>query len=112
VTEPVTSVPVGNHAMAWNPTGTFRMGSDRHYREEAPAREVHVDGFSICRTAVTNLDHSSGREFMIVWVLLLVVSGWAWLVGRGCSGGRRVPRSGRVVLFVGTVGVVQAGCRA
>ncbi|MGO4407565.1 SUMF1/EgtB/PvdO family nonheme iron enzyme [Bosea sp. RAF48] len=27
------------------PGGTFRMGSDRHYPEEAPARRVTVDGF-------------------------------------------------------------------
>ncbi|MEX1286795.1 MAG: SUMF1/EgtB/PvdO family nonheme iron enzyme, partial [Acidimicrobiia bacterium] len=30
------------------------MGSDRHYREEAPARRVRVDGFWIDRHAVTN----------------------------------------------------------
>jgi formylglycine-generating enzyme required for sulfatase activity len=34
--------------------GTFRMGSDRHYPEEAPAHRVHVDGFWIDRTPVTN----------------------------------------------------------
>ena len=34
--------------------GTFRMGSDRHYREEAPAHRVTVDGFWIDRTPVTN----------------------------------------------------------
>ena len=28
---------------------TFRMGSDDHYPEEAPAREVAVDGFGIER---------------------------------------------------------------
>jgi formylglycine-generating enzyme len=27
------------------PGGTFRMGSDRHYAEEAPAHNVTVDGF-------------------------------------------------------------------
>ena len=30
------------------------MGSDRHYPEEAPAHHVHVDGFWIDRTPVTN----------------------------------------------------------
>ena len=34
--------------------GTFRMGSDRHYREEAPAHRVTVDGFWIDRAPVTN----------------------------------------------------------
>ncbi len=43
--------------MAWIPSGTFRMGSDRHYPEEGPSREVSVDGFWIDRRQVTN------REF-------------------------------------------------
>ena len=36
------------------PGGTFRMGSDRHYAEEAPSHRVTVDGFWIDRTPVTN----------------------------------------------------------
>src|ERR1700749_3481250 len=36
------------------PGGTFRMGSDRHYPEEAPAHRVTVDPFWIDRTPVTN----------------------------------------------------------
>jgi formylglycine-generating enzyme len=36
------------------PAATFRMGSDEHYPEEAPAHLVQVDGFSISPTAVTN----------------------------------------------------------
>ena len=37
--------------------GTFRMGSDRHYPEEAPAlEEVAVDGFWIDETPITNRD--------------------------------------------------------
>src|SRR6516162_9321121 len=38
------------------PSGTFRMGSDWHYREEAPAHDVTVDGFWIDRAPVTNRD--------------------------------------------------------
>jgi sulfatase modifying factor 1 len=36
------------------PGGTFRMGSDHHYPEEAPSHRVSVDGFWIDRTPVTN----------------------------------------------------------
>jgi formylglycine-generating enzyme required for sulfatase activity len=43
--------------MQWIPGGTFRMGSNGHYPDEAPEREVYVDGFFIDRCAVTN------REF-------------------------------------------------
>src|SRR6188474_3064095 len=40
--------------MLFIPGGTFRMGSDRHYPEEAPAHRVTVDGFWIDHTPVTN----------------------------------------------------------
>jgi formylglycine-generating enzyme len=40
--------------MAWVPGGTFRMGSDKHYPEEAPSHRVTVNGFWIDRTPVTN----------------------------------------------------------
>src|SRR4026207_1313290 len=43
--------------MVWIPGGTFLMGSDRHYPEEAPAHKVAVNGFWMDRHAVTN------REF-------------------------------------------------
>ena len=36
------------------PGGTFRMGSDSHYPEEAPVHRVTVGGFWIDRTPVTN----------------------------------------------------------
>ena len=38
------------------PGGTFRMGSDKHYPEEAPVHHVAVDGFWIDATPVTNRD--------------------------------------------------------
>jgi sulfatase modifying factor 1 len=38
--------------------GEFVMGSDAHYPEEAPAHRVHVDGFSISRTSVTNREYA------------------------------------------------------
>lgn len=34
--------------------GQFQMGSQRHYREEGPARAVSVSAFEISRTEVTN----------------------------------------------------------
>src|SRR5262252_1108211 len=40
--------------MVWIPGGTFRMGSDHHYPEEAPTHRVSVDGFWIDATPVTN----------------------------------------------------------
>jgi formylglycine-generating enzyme len=39
--------------------GTFRMGSDRHYPEEAPVHRVTVGGFWMDRTPITN------RQFRI-----------------------------------------------
>ncbi|MCC8971937.1 formylglycine-generating enzyme family protein [Bradyrhizobium sp. Cham227] len=42
--------------MAWIPGGTFRMGSDSHYAEEAPVHRVSVSGFWMDRTPVTNRD--------------------------------------------------------
>jgi formylglycine-generating enzyme len=40
--------------MIWVPGGTFRMGSDNHYPEEAPAHTVIVDGFWMDVHTVTN----------------------------------------------------------
>jgi sulfatase modifying factor 1 len=43
--------------MVFIPGGTYRMGSDKHYPEEAPSHRVIVNGFWIDSTPVTN------REF-------------------------------------------------
>src|ERR1700721_2507368 len=40
--------------MLYVPGGTFRMGSDKHYPEEAPVHRVTVNEFYIDRTPVTN----------------------------------------------------------
>ena len=48
--------PIGDE-MVWIAGGPFLMGSDKHYPEEMPAHRVHVSGFWIDRTPVTN------REF-------------------------------------------------
>ena len=47
--------------MIWIPGGTFRMGSDKHYPEEAPTHRVAVDGFWMDRHPVTNRQF---REFV------------------------------------------------
>ena len=39
--------------MAWIPAGTFRMGSEEFYAEEAPVRRVTVEGFWIDERPVT-----------------------------------------------------------
>jgi formylglycine-generating enzyme required for sulfatase activity len=49
--------------MVWIPGGTFRMGSDKHYPEEAPTHRVTVDGFWMDRYPVTN---ARFREFVEV----------------------------------------------
>jgi formylglycine-generating enzyme required for sulfatase activity len=40
--------------MVFVPGGTFRMGSDKHYREERPVHRVAVDSFWIDSVPVTN----------------------------------------------------------
>ena len=47
--------------LIWIAGGTFRMGSDRHYPEEAPVHRVTVDGFWMDRTPVNNRQF---REFV------------------------------------------------
>jgi formylglycine-generating enzyme required for sulfatase activity len=60
VEAPAGDPPAGD--LVWIPSGTFRMGSDQHYPEEAPAREVEVSGFWIGRTTVTNADYTAFVE--------------------------------------------------
>ncbi|MBA2126524.1 gliding motility-associated lipoprotein GldK [Hyphomicrobium methylovorum] len=45
--------------MIFIPGGTFVMGSDKHYREEAPSHRVTVDSFSIDEAPVTNSQFKS-----------------------------------------------------
>lgn len=42
--------------MVWIPGGTFRMGSNHHYPEEAPEHLASVDGFWLDKYPVTNSD--------------------------------------------------------
>lgn len=46
--------PVAPRDMVFIPGGVFRMGSDHHYPEEAPAHRVRVGDFWMDRTPVTN----------------------------------------------------------
>jgi formylglycine-generating enzyme required for sulfatase activity len=43
----------------WVPAGTFMMGSDAHYPEEAPAHVVHVEGLWVDVFEVTNVDFTA-----------------------------------------------------
>ena len=53
------SRPASTADMIRIPGGTFRMGSDYHYPEEAPAHAVTVDSFWIDPTPVTNAQFRS-----------------------------------------------------
>src|SRR5262245_47640277 len=52
--EPMVAARGPMPGMIWIPGGTFRMGSDAHYPEEAPAHPVTVHGFWMDETTVTN----------------------------------------------------------
>ena len=54
VTDPEQNTTAGPEGMAFIPGGTFRMGSHRHYPEEAPVHRVTVDAFWMDQTPVTN----------------------------------------------------------
>lgn len=49
-------------SLVWIPGQTTVLGSDEHYSEEAPAREVTVDGFWIQPHQVTNADFAAFVE--------------------------------------------------
>jgi formylglycine-generating enzyme required for sulfatase activity len=44
--------------MVWIARGSFLMGSNDHYPEEAPAHQVTVDGFWMDQHTVTNAEFS------------------------------------------------------
>ena len=54
IPEPGQAFVAHERDAVWIPGGTFRMGSDDYYPEEAPVHRVTVDGFWIDRTPVTN----------------------------------------------------------
>ena len=60
-TDSPSARPQQDAGMILIPGGTFRMGSDKHYPEEAPVHRVTVDGFRMDRTPVTNRQF---REFV------------------------------------------------
>jgi sulfatase modifying factor 1 len=49
-----TDMTASKRPAVWIDGGSFRMGSDDHYPEEAPVHAVTVDGFWISPTTVTN----------------------------------------------------------
>jgi formylglycine-generating enzyme len=53
------TAPDGHAGMVFVPGGTFRMGSDHHYPEEAPVHCVTVDAFWMDRTPITNRQFKS-----------------------------------------------------
>ncbi len=61
-TSPESSQVVRCQGMVFVPGGTFRMGSDRHYPEEAPVHRVRLDGFWMDKAPVTNLQFAAFVE--------------------------------------------------
>jgi sulfatase modifying factor 1 len=51
---PQATGAAASHDMVWIPGGSFRMGSNDHYPEEAPAHRVAVEGFWLDPSPVTN----------------------------------------------------------
>ncbi len=61
ITKPSTQIArprAGSGEMVWIPGGTFMMGSNEHYPEEAPAHQVSVAGFWMDQHTVTNAEFS------------------------------------------------------
>jgi formylglycine-generating enzyme len=54
VTQDRVMNPDAKRGMSWIPGGEFRIGSDAHYAEEAPAHRARVDGFFIDTHPMTN----------------------------------------------------------
>ena len=77
---------------AWTPipAGRHRLGSDGHYPEERPAREVAVAGFAIAVTPVTNDQFAR----------FVAATGWVSLAERAAPAGSGVfaPSAGPVPL--------------
>jgi hypothetical protein len=48
--------------MIWIPGGTFPMGSDKHYPEEAPAHRVTVVGCQLLQLLLPQLSFSSAQR--------------------------------------------------
>jgi formylglycine-generating enzyme len=57
--ERISTQPRQGPEMIWIAGGTFLMGSDSHYPEEAPAHRVSVAGFWMDATTVTNADFAA-----------------------------------------------------
>jgi formylglycine-generating enzyme len=53
---PAALFTTNSSPMIWIAGGTFMMGSDHHYSEEAAAHRVTVDGFWIDPAPVTNAE--------------------------------------------------------
>ena len=53
--------------MRWIAGGTFRMGADRSYPEEAPVHTVTVSGFYMDKHTVTNAEFAASAEATGYW---------------------------------------------
>src|SRR5687768_17582428 len=51
-----TAAEIKPDGMVWIPGGTFKMGSEKHYKDEAPVHTVKVDGFWMDINPVTNAE--------------------------------------------------------
>jgi formylglycine-generating enzyme len=67
-------------AMVAIPAGRYRVGSDEHYAEERPAREVEVEAFRIDVTPVTNRDFAA----------FVAATGWVTVAERATPAGSAV----------------------